>query len=484
MKNEEILRLLSAMGSQGRAEGETPEHLRRSFYTVPEQMRALDPDVTLILGSRGVGKTSLFRAISEFGLTNHFREQYPTIHIPANAEWIPVDFTQKTVPPREHLKDFFEGSDVAEQDAYAFWECILIRRLWDFLRPEDKASCSTIHEASGSSVEAILAAGGKAKLASSEALDRLDDRLEQEGKVLFVGYDDLDLLVKRTGKGVSTLMGYWATRSRRWKGIRTKLFMRTDLYNRFGIGGGPDLAKIAANRITLSWSDQSLLGMLVKRILNAGDISLVRNTFRLPAKDLEGDNESGWSLRDESPEELSRIITSLLGPYMGAGPKKGATQRWIITHIKDCQDNAVPRFLVRLIESAADKQLQSRNEYSNILSPLFIRDALSDISSEHVKASEDEWPWLPSFSAKVLRSPKIQTVPFEKKTFELEMSKRWNDSWGPDVSPPCEEYQDFLPLLVDYGIMRERRDGRYETTDLYLDGLSFKRKGGVRKRTK
>ena len=31
--------------------------------------------------------------------------------------------------------------------------------------------------------------------------------------------------------------------------------------------------------------------------------------------------------------------------------------------------------------------------------------------------------------------------------------------------------------------MRERRDGRFETTDLYLDGLGFKRKGGVRRRS-
>lgn len=168
---------------------------------------------------------------------------------------------------------------------------------------------------------------------------------------------------------------------------------------------------------------------------------------------------------------------------MGAGPKKGATQRWIINHIKDCQGNAVPRFLVRLIESAAEKQLATGNEYPTILSPLFIREALSDISKEHIIASSEEWRWLPDFCDRIKRSPKVQSIPFEKKTFESEIAKHWSESWAKNLVPPCESPRDFLRLLVDSGIMRERYDGRYETTDLYLDGLGFKRKGGVRRRS-
>jgi hypothetical protein len=483
MKNEELLRLLLNMGSQGRAEFEDPEHLRRSFYAVPEQMRSLDPDVTLILGSRGAGKTSLFRAISEFGLTSHLKAQFPKANIPANARWIPLLLADSTdIPPREHLTEFFEDGELPDSDAFAFWEGTLIRSLWEHLRPEDHASCSAVRDASGSAVEGIVSASKSCKLVTSEALDRLDDRLIRDGHIFFVGYDDLDLLVKWTGKGISSLMGYWAVRSRRWKGIRTKLFMRTDLYNRFGVGGGPDLAKIAANRITLSWTDQSLLGMLVRRMLNAGNIELIREALQLTPSDLSGDDTFGWGLKNEKPEELGRIITALLGQYMGAGPKKGATQRWIINHIKDCQDNAVPRFLVRLIESAAEKQLESRNEYPTILSPLFIREALSKISGEHVVASSDEWPWLPDFKNMIQRSPKIQSIPFEKKVFETEMGKRWKDLWANAHVAPCDDYRDFLRLLEECGIMRIRHDGRYETTDLYLDGLGFRRKGGVKKR--
>ncbi|MDX9959661.1 MAG: hypothetical protein RBT68_14570 [Spirochaetia bacterium] len=36
--------------------------------------------------------------------------------------------------------------------------------------------------------------------------------------------------------------------------------------------------------------------------------------------------------------------------------------------------------------------------------------------------------------------------------------------------------------LALFALDRMRHDGRYETTDLNLDGLGFRRKGGVKKR--
>jgi hypothetical protein len=483
MKHEYLLRSLSTMGSNGRAEYEDDEQFRKCFYPVPEHMKALDPDVTLILGNRGAGKTSLFKAVAQFKLTDRLRKLFPKARIPKNCSWIPINLVGKGyVPDQAQLKAFFERSELTEKQAYDFWQCILIRHIWDYLPNEAKALCKPIHLASASSIDSLLEAAGACRIPSAEALDRLDDQIEADGKILFIGYDDLDLLVTKNGRSASTLIGYWATRSRRWKGIRAKLFMRTDIYKRFGIEGGPDLAKISANRVTLTWSDDSLLAMLVKRIINSGDIDEWRRALHISSKELVLDEGHGWRLAKESSNRWSDIICSLIGPYMGAGPKKGATQTWIINHIKDCQGNAVPRFLVGLIEFAAELQLESKNDYPVILSPLFIREALTRISNDHIQASLDEWPWLNSFKERVKNNPRIQTVPFERKTFEKAIEQTWTESWGRGIDPPCEMPRDFLTLLADAGIMRERRDGRFETTDLYLDGLGFKRKGGVRRR--
>ena len=481
MKNDALLQLLSRMGSNGRAESEDREAFCKMFYPVPEQMKALDPDVTLILGSRGSGKTSLFRAVAEFGLTETFRNLYPKARIPENCQWVGVGLAGKTVPNQTQLRRFFGDPGTTEDQAHDFWQCLLVRELWELLDEEGRKGCMPLKNASSSIVEALLDAARACSDAAASALDRLDDRLEHKRQILFVGYDDLDLLVTQSGRAASTLIGFWASRSRRWNGIRAKLFMRSDIYQRFGVEGGPDLAKISANRMELNWSDESLLGLLIKRVLNT-DMESWRKTLGLKQSQLRMDPKLGWSLLSETPETLRSVVHALLGPYMGAGPKKGATQTWIIDHIKDCQGNAVPRFLVGMFELAAQLQIKSDYAGPTLLAPTFLRQALTTISEEHVKASLPEWPWLEGFKQRITRLSKLRNVPFERKYFEVQIRKNWNDSWGNNVEAPCEDSGDFVPLLLDAGILRERKDGRLETTDLYLDGLGFKRKGGVRRR--
>ena len=482
MKNEVLLELLSNMGSNGRAESEKSSDFCKMFYPVPEQMKALDPDVTLILGGRGSGKTSLFRAVAEFGLTQKFRILYPKARIPENCRWVGIDVVGKSVPNQTSLRSFFGHPGLTEEQAHDFWQCLLVRGLWGELDKEGRDKCKSIRNASGNSVESLTTSAKDCSDVAGEALDRLDDRLEKAGRILFVGYDDLDLLVTNKGRAASTLIGFWATRSRRWNGIRAKLFMRSDIYRRFGVEGGPDLAKISANRVELNWSDESLLGLLAKRILNT-DVEIWRKAFGLKRSQLHPDSELGLSLSSETTEVLRSVVHGLLGPYMGAGPKKGATQTWIIDHIKDCQGNAVPRFLVRMFEYAAQLQLDNHYMGSTILAPTFLRQALTRISEEHVEASLHEWPWLTGFKQRITRLSKLRNVPFERKSFEVQMRKTWNDPWENSAESPCEDPGDFVPMLLEAGILRERKDGRLETTDLYLDGLGFKRKGGVRRRT-
>jgi len=79
--HDTLLSLLSRMGSSGRAESEDKGAFCRMFYTPREHLGALDPDVSLILGPRGSGKTALFRAVTEFNLSDTLRERNPRARI-------------------------------------------------------------------------------------------------------------------------------------------------------------------------------------------------------------------------------------------------------------------------------------------------------------------------------------------------------------------------------------------------------------------
>lgn len=48
-----------------------------------------------------------------------------------------------------------------------------------------------------------------------------------------------------------------ATYARRWQRIRPKLFLRTDFYQHHREIAGADVAKLAANRVELAWSDKN-----------------------------------------------------------------------------------------------------------------------------------------------------------------------------------------------------------------------------------
>ena len=86
------------------------------------------------------------------------------------------------------------------------------------------------------------------------------------------GYE-LDTLLEEDwsafGRVIRGPISLWTAYSRRWRSIRAKVFLRSDFYGRFTDVVGADIAKPAANRVELSWSDRYLLTVLLRRFGSA-----------------------------------------------------------------------------------------------------------------------------------------------------------------------------------------------------------------------
>ena len=86
------------------------------------------------------------------------------------------------------------------------------------------------------------------------------------------GYE-LDTLLEEDwsafGRVIRGPISLWTAYSRRWRSIRAKVFLRSDFYGRFTDVVGADIAKLAANRVELSWSDRYLLTVLLRRFGSA-----------------------------------------------------------------------------------------------------------------------------------------------------------------------------------------------------------------------
>src|SRR5581483_8612922 len=273
-RREDLLRALQSIGSAGRAESEAEEKLGLSYYPVPEHLRILEPEVVLAVGPRGAGKTEIARVLTDGRLASAIVAYAKGVRLPkGSADWLKGYPREREIFDARGLRAYIQGpSNEATELVSELWFAYLLRLLKDRLDDKAKTDLREFLQLQGGDINgnynAFRAAGQQPLL----ALDRLDERLQQEEKFVFVTYDELDTLGgtdwSAMEAGVRGLVAFLASYARRWKRIRAKIFLRSDLYDRFATAGGADLAKLAANRVDLAWSGADLYAMLLKRIAN------------------------------------------------------------------------------------------------------------------------------------------------------------------------------------------------------------------------
>lgn len=483
-RRNELLQALRAMGAQGRAEGEALDRLPHGFHPVPEHLRALDPEVVLIVGPRGAGKTEIARVLTEGGLASVMAHHAPAVRLPSGTtNWLRGYPLGADFPDIGGLRRFLEDHGSKVDTVRELWFTYLVR----VLRKElDNQACSTLKallDLQGGAVKENHQAFLNARDEPVLALDRLDRRLEKEDQFIFVTYDELDTL----GGGdwgvmeasIEGLVAFWAAYARRWRRIRAKVFLRTDLYDRHATSGGADLAKLAAGRVELAWSDRDLYAVLLKRIANASErlyqyVNSIKSSIGW-----KEDAELGHVPALDSWRDARPVVERMIGPYMGAGKKKGLVYRWLLDHIRDGRGRALPRPFVRLLEEAAHIELSALHplRQPRLLDPSSVRRALDRVSEEHVGHAQDEWPWLEA----VKKCFKGQLVPWDKERDVVRLLEGMKTPNDLSKCPPFES-RELLDYLVEVGILRRRADVRIDAPGLFLGGLGLKRKGGVRRR--
>jgi hypothetical protein len=474
-----LLEAMSRMGSAGRAESEDKERLPRTFWPVPEHLRAFDPDVVLVVGPRGSGKTALYRAVIEQGLLSKLAARVPEVRLPPldRTRWLAGYPIGSEFPNERLLREF--GKNATDELFLDVWLAYLVRVLKDELHD---APLGPIFGAQGGDVGAVLDAFQANAKAALLALDALDQRLSREDRYVIVAYDELETLARNdadlTRLAVRGLVALWSGHSRRWKRLRGKIFLRTDLYERGATAGGADFAKLAANRAELEWSDRDLYAMLLRRLANSSED--LRKYCEAKIK-IEDDKELGGFPVIRKTEDARPLIEQMVGIYMGANERKGLTYRWMLDHIRDGRGQALPRPLVRLFELAAEVQKKSAiwPRWPRVLESHALRRALDRVSEEHVISAVAEWPWLEGLKKRLAT---LREVPWERREIDRHLDRGFGDSWGQvDIRPPAESAHELVEYLVEVGIFRACADGRIDVPDLFLAGLGLKRGGGVRR---
>jgi len=484
-QREPILKDLAAIGEFGaKAEARDPKTLLHQTLPVRAHLNALDPDILLILGGRGAGKSHLFQVINlpDGPAAIGYKAQTD------GAVWLRGFSAQPTAnlnvafPDESVLQRFAQGK--TRTDLVDFWRGLLAGAILNSTGPEkeflqhqlpspvidafsDLSRVSHWHTILVAHLEDV-----------SSALNKLDDNLAKKNHFMFATYDDLDVMAVEWNEKkalIQALLQFWLGQWRRWRRIRPKIFLRRDIFSTEFLDF-PDASKLEGNKLDLHWIPTQLYQLVFKLWANQSESS--RTFLEEVGLQFEMVPHLGWSYLHPWPTEeaLREVVHQMMGQFMGGGPKKGRTYEWIPNHLQDANGEIVPRSMLNLFSLAAQDELDNhRAAESLLLSPVSFGPAIEQVSERRIKELEEEYLWLAA-----LRLPlQGQQVPITSSNLTKLLSEV---DWASVDRPPVStDPRRLISDMLKIGILRLTTEQRIHVPDIYLYGFDLKRKGGIRR---
>ena len=491
-KKQKLLELITEIApGRGTAERESndEEKFLKNFLPIADYRYALEKNVLLIQGGRGVGKTEFFRLLA----------------IPSGRKALVESLKVRALPPLEtttwvagfgrtrQAEKRFPTPETVEQKMFnatnlewrSFWIGLMLGVLLereefkfkDFLLQEIEPEIVNVLKGKLSLLSNWLPLVNESLEKLNYVLDRLDEKLLEIDNWLFVTYDELDRVVpsySALASPIRELLALWLDRWRRWERIRPKIFLRTDLFREEFLNF-PDASKLQGHQVRLEWEHRWLYQLLIKRLANSGN-EMREYLETIPELIVESQTSLGW-MPTSDENFLKKPIDKMVGEYMGANPRKGYTYRWIPNHLQDAGGRIVPRSFLKLFALAAERQMQQTPPpEEKLLRPTDLQGALMDTSEDRIKELQEEYPWLESLKESFVGL----NAPIPRDDFlKAIQSTKWSEK--PEKQPPAKQPEEILRYLLQLGVAESRRDGRINMPEIYLYGFKVRRKGGVKR---
>lgn len=473
MNVEDRKKLLEAMAGLDYREAENAIQLEHVFLPLPAHRLALRPEVVIVRGGRGAGKSALFKLLSALRTTDRIRAYFDDARLP-EATWI-EGFAQSVQHPSETVLDAFAATQ--DEDALrAFWMAHVLLRIVEE-QPglaEAPADLQAMWRDHRNEPARWVPLAQEHLGAVASALDQVERELAKRGQMVFVSYDHLDRLgtfaplVRR--RYVASLLALWLSLSNRYQKLRAKIFLREDLLDA-GELGFPDASKLRARSVTIDWDVESLYRATVRHMamFSPGLLAWLQAIKHGPA--LEERSPVGW-MPGPMPEPVQKAFADrLAGEVMGAGARKGYTYRWIPNHLQDAQARVVPRSVLVLLGQAAKEALKHPLTTGiRLITPPDLAAALIETSNARVGEIREEYKLVNRLiNLKGLRVmlPPDEVIALVGQPVEGEPAGLTTDG------------RAVLDELVRLGVVAIRSDGRVDVPDIYRSGFGILRKGGV-----
>lgn len=458
------------------------------FLPLRNYQMLVEPTKFLILGSSGTGKTRIFQTLQTKGGFRYIIGNQPQLFRPRaeNTVFLPgynaddIQFSDQNTM----------GKYLGDQKAAAFWAGSAVLLLLRYFKGDEYIQGlaaqyfdeSFLAAAAGSNAwkcpEIWMDYIEKNPEKCEDFLDKADRYLEKKDQWVFIIYDTLDKICMRyidLFPYIRTLLSFWFSHLRRWKRLKSKIFLREDLYESELLKFS-DASKMGNCCLRLEWNAVSLYRLLIKRLANARDEQTIEYLHGIP--NLISENPQGdiGYIPTEDQKIIERFVNELMGKYMGNTPKKGMSYTWAPNHLQDARGALVPRPFLKLYSTAARKMTEYPAEIETLprrrlIAPAMLQGAMREVSQDRLRELQEEYPWLER-----LREAFLGTVLLVEKAEFIQKIKM--DLWSPAEQEqlPSSTPQGIFDMLQKLGIVYLSKDGMVNVPEIYLHGFGMKRK--------
>ncbi len=446
------------------------------IYAPETHAAALDPEIPIVLGARGTGKSFWASVLGQSDTRQAATRAYPRLNLGrvnvgfgftgiGGPEGTGIDAVDSSVP-----------ADAGKEQAKSFWWASILRAV-SRSAGDSTAKLSSFQSAAADweTREAILAGH--------------ENRLQKEGRILLIVYDALDRVAtdwsRRRLLTEALLDVTWEMRA--YRAIRIKLFFRPDQLEDDALRF-VELPKLRTGAVRLEWSQIDLYGLVFSRLALGPAKDSFERLLQIRSIQLGDQNEvitRRWTL-NRNREQQEQVMADLAGPYMASGRfgyKKGKTYDWAFKHLADSFREVTPRSFLGLIIEAAKYGFPPDNR---VITPEGLRHGLRAASKTRVDQLHQDFPWIKGVLAPLagLLLPQDEEKVFaawkSAGTIQALVEDAKEKKYLPPFPPKEGPVETDLYLALErIGVMQRRNDGRVDMPDLFRVAAKLLKKGGT-----
>jgi cellulose biosynthesis protein BcsQ len=360
-------------------------HLRDTFVETNIMTRALQPNVPLVIGRKGTGKTAVFRFLMESGENNAFVILAPTT-LRGAMSW------QLSPAGFKEAEKMFGAQGASWRELWTAYTCLACHLQWTDGRqvvPEPLRAALT--PPPQSELEAIavlerLLGTPKSSILLRQWLQHLDMAATETTLLLFDGLDSgfgsSHAERERRTDAVSGLLSMVVDVGETLKRLQFKILLRRDIWKRLRFD---NKSHFFGRSVELAWdSKPDYLTVVLRQALRA-------QSFR----ELVGADDvrqlEGQTARDD--DAVHRVWNRLVGERMKGG-RATYTSNWVWSRLGDANGDHSPRTLLQMFASATARERaeHKRAPYErSVLRPRTLMDSLDEVSRQAVDALLEEY---------------------------------------------------------------------------------------------